>query len=223
MLNEVIGNFLPAAVAVALSPVPIIAVILMLSTPKARTDGPAFALGWIVGLSAVTVVVATLAGGADSSSSTNDAVGWIQVALGVLFLWMAHGQWRKRPRPGEVPSMPAWMATIDGFTPIKSLGIGVLLSGVNPKNLALSLSAGVAIAQAGLSTSDAAIAIAVFVAIGSITVVGSVLFALVAPRAASKPLATMKEFMSTHNVVIMMIILVVLGAKLIGDGLSTLG
>ncbi len=45
-----IGDLLPSAVGVALSPVPIIAVILMLGTPKARSNGPAFAVGWVAGL-----------------------------------------------------------------------------------------------------------------------------------------------------------------------------
>ena len=42
---QTIGDFLPAAVAVALSPIPIVAVVLMLGTPRARSNGPAFALG----------------------------------------------------------------------------------------------------------------------------------------------------------------------------------
>ncbi len=44
-----------------------------------------------------------------------------------------------------------------------------------------------------------------FVVLGSVTVVGSVLFYLVASTRAAKPLATIKEFMSDHNAVIMMV------------------
>ena len=49
-MGPVIGDFLPAAIGVAISPIPIIAVILMLLTPRARTNGPAFLVGWIVAL-----------------------------------------------------------------------------------------------------------------------------------------------------------------------------
>lgn len=38
----------------ALSPLPIIAVVLMLTTPQARVNGPAFVAGWLAGL-AVTL------------------------------------------------------------------------------------------------------------------------------------------------------------------------
>jgi hypothetical protein len=48
------------------------------------------------------------------------------------------------------------------------------------------------------------------------------LFYLVATERAAAPLAQIKQFMSEHNVVIMMVVLVVLGAKLIGQGIAGL-
>ena len=80
------------------------------------------------------------------------------------------------------------MAAIDGFTAGKSLGLGALLSGVNPKNLALTLASAASIAQAGLSNGQSAIAVAVFVVIGSLTVAGPVLFFVIAPSRAAEPL-----------------------------------
>ena len=223
MLSEAIGNLLPAAVGVGLSPIPIVAVILMLGTPKARSNGPAFAIGWVLGLTVVCVVVLAVAGGADDpDSTTSDSVHWLQIALGLAFLAMARRQWKKRPKRGEAPTMPKWMETVDRFTPGRSFVFGVLLSAVNPKNLALTLAAGAAIAQAGLSAADDAIAVAVFVVIGSVSVAGLVVFSLLGGKHATRPLASIKEFMEDHNAVIMMIVLLVLGAKLLGDGLPQL-
>lgn len=224
MLFEAIGAVLPFAVGVALSPIPIVAVILMLGTPRARTNGPAFALGWLLGLTAASVVVLLLSSGTGSSSSTTaDTVNWMQLAVGVLFLVLAAKQWRSRPRHGEPPTMPKWMASIDAVAPPRAFVLGVLLSGVNPKNLALAAAAGAAIGQAGLDGLDDAVAIGVFVALGSLTVVGSVLAFLVAPRATAAPLGAIREFMTEHNSGIMMVLLIVLGAKLVGDGLGVLG
>ena len=59
-----------------------------------------------------------------------------------------------------------------------------------------------------------------FVAIGSATVAGAVLFYLAAPATAARPLAATKQFMSDNNAVIMMVVLLLLGAKLLGDGLA---
>jgi hypothetical protein len=56
-VGQAIGQILPLAVGVGLSPIPIIAVVVMLGTPRARANGPAFMVGWLVGLSLVGLVV----------------------------------------------------------------------------------------------------------------------------------------------------------------------
>jgi hypothetical protein len=222
-MGEVIGDLLPSAIGVALSPVPIIAVILMLGTPRARANGPAFAAGWVAGLTIVSVVVLLLAGDADDGDSgTSTAVDVIKLAIGVLFLLLAFKQWQGRPRPGIPPAEPKWMAAVDGFTAGRSLVVGAALSGANPKNLALTLAAAASIAQGGLDAGGDAVSIAVYVALGSLTVAGPVIYFMLAGERAAKPLSTIKDFMAAHNAVIMMVILLVLGAKLLGGGIAGL-
>jgi len=222
MLTDVIGNVLPAAAAVALSPIPIVAIVLVLGSPRARTAGPAFAIGWVIGLGAVSVAVTLLASGAsEQDSAAADGVRWGLAAIGVLFLLMAFRQWRKRPQPGEQAEMPRWMASVSSVTWPRALGLGLLLSAANPKNLALTVAASASIAQAGLETGETLLADAVFVAIGSITVVGAVLFALVAPRRSVGPLERVRGFMAEHNTAIMIVLLLVLGVKFLGDALGT--
>ena len=223
MLTQAIGDFLPAAVAVALSPIPIVAVVLVLGTPRARSSGSAFAVGWVAGLAAVSVIVVVVLGGAgDPDSGPATGADWLKIGIGVLFLLMAAKQWRTRPKAGTEPATPSWMASLDSLTPLKALGLGAALSGANPKNLALTLAASASIAQAGLDTTDTAIAVAIFVAIGSVTVVGAVLAYLVAHDRVAGPLATIGGFMLANNNVIMMVLLLVLGAKLLGDGVAGL-
>jgi threonine/homoserine/homoserine lactone efflux protein len=222
-VGQAIGDLLPSAVGVALSPVPIIAVILMLGTPRARSNGPAFAVGWVLGLVVVSVIVLAAASGADDpDSGASTSADTVKLVLGLVFLVMALRQWRGRPREGEEPTMPKWMSALDEFGAGKSFGLGAVLSGVNPKNLALTLAAAASIAQARLDGAESAAAVAVFVVLASLTVAGPVIFFLLAGDAASKPLASIKAFMSEHNAVIMMVVLLVLGAKLLGTGISGL-
>ena len=223
MLSQAIGNLLPSAIGVALSPIPIIAVILVLATPRARSDGPAFAWGWIAGMVVVSVVVLLVFSSADTNSTTSDSIDWGKVALGVLFFALARREWRRRPRPGEAAEMPKWMQTVDQMPPGRAFILGAALSGLNPKNLALTLAAAASVAQAGLSTGDQVIAVAVFVAIASISVVGPVLWYVIAPHSAAKPLEAVKQFMAEHNAVIMCVSLLGLGAKLLGDGIGGVG
>ncbi len=52
-MGQAIGGSLPLAIGIAVSPIPIIAVVLMLTTPVARVNGPAFVLGWLLGLGVI--------------------------------------------------------------------------------------------------------------------------------------------------------------------------
>jgi threonine/homoserine/homoserine lactone efflux protein len=219
MSSGLVLDLLPIAAAVALSPIPIVAVVLVLGSPAARRSGPAFALGWVLGLTAVSVIVVFVLGGAsDPASDTAHAVNWGKVGLGALFLAMAARQWRKRPKEGEETEMPKWMAGVDSMTPGRALVLGAALSGANPKNLALTLTAAASIAQAGLSDADELLAVAIFVLLGSITVAGSVLFFVVDATRAARPLAWIKAFMTKNNATIMSIVLLVLGVKVLLDG-----
>jgi hypothetical protein len=222
-MGDVIGDLLPSAIGVALSPVPIIAVILMLGTPRARATGPAFAAGWVLGLTIVSVVVLLVTGDADDvDSGTSTAVDVVKLGIGLLFLLLALKQWQGRPRPGVDPAEPKWMAAVDGFTAGRSLVLGAALSGVNPKNLALTLAAAASIAQGGLDARGDAVSIAVFVVLGSLSVAGPVVYFTFAGERAAKPLSTIKDFMAAHNAVIMMVVFVILAAKLVGAGIAGL-
>jgi threonine/homoserine/homoserine lactone efflux protein len=220
VLNEAIGSVLPAAVAVALSPIPIVAVIVMLGTRRARINGPAFAVGWITGLSVVIAVALMVLGNAPSKSTTESSVQWGTLVLGLALVALAVRQWRHRPRRGDADELPAWVSRVDSFTPVRSLAAGVVLSAANPKNLALTLAASGVIATADLDAADQVWAAVTFVAIASCSVVGLVLAALVAPRATSHPLDAIREYMAKHSSVIMAVILLLIGAKLVGDAIA---
>lgn len=223
MLIDAIGDLLPLAVAVALSPIPIVAVVLVLASRRARSNGPLFAVGWIVGLALVSVVVvAVLDPGVDEVSSTSTLVDVVRVAGGLALLAMGLRQWSKRPRADDEPVTPTWTSTIDTASPGRAFVLGTALSGANPKNLILTIAAGATIAQANLSTRDAALAVTVFVAIGSISVIGAVVAFVVAPQRTAAPLSSIKDFMIRNNAVIMMVVLLVIGANVLGNGLSGL-
>ena len=76
-MGQAIGGSLALAVGIALSPIPIIAVVLMLTSQKARVNGPAFVLGWLIGLGVVGAIVLALAGpGGASRSPVPRPRGW---------------------------------------------------------------------------------------------------------------------------------------------------
>jgi len=221
-MGNAIGQTLSLAVGVALSPVPIIAVILMLVTPKARSNGPAFVAGWLVGLAIVGTIVLLVAGPANANDDGEPAT-WVDVlklVLGLLLARIALRQWQARPHDGEEAPTPKWMGAIEAFSPVKAAGAGAVLAGANPKNLLLAVGAAAAIAQTGIPGGEQAVAYAVFALIGTIGVGVPVVIYFAMGDRAGPILDRLKAWMAQHNAVIMAVICLIIGAKLIGDAIS---
>jgi hypothetical protein len=223
-MGNVIGDILPLAIGVAISPVPIIAVILMLFTKRAKPNSMAFLGGWVLGLVIIGSIVLIIAsiGEFDPDSGESTASAAIRLVLGLLFIAIALKQWKGRPQPGYEPKTPKWMAAIESFTPLKALGLAALLSGVNPKNLALTLAAAVTIAQAELGTGQAIVSLVIFIIIASISVAAPVLIYLTIGEKASKTLDGWKTWLTANNTTVMFVLLLVLGVLLLGKGISGL-
>jgi threonine/homoserine/homoserine lactone efflux protein len=224
VLTNAIGELLPAAMAVALSPFPIIAIVLLLATPRARANGAAFTLGWVVGLAALTTIALLVSEGSDAADGTSATwIDWLRVVGGALMLVLAGKKWRTRPRAGEQVPMPGWMKSFETASPRRSLVLGLGLAGVNFKNIALAGSAASSITDLVADGHDVVVSAAVFVVLGSLSVLGALVYFLVGGSRAAAPLERVKEFMLANNSVIMMVILLLLGANILGNGIAAVG
>jgi hypothetical protein len=196
--------------------------VLVLATPRGKANGPAFVLGWIVGLVIVGTIVLLVAG-AVSASHNGQLKTWVsvlKVVLGLALLLVALRQWRGRPRGDTEPELPGWMKTIDTLTPVKSAGLGALLAGPNPKNLLLTIAAAAAIAQAGISAGDQVIVFAIFAVLAPLGpgIPLGIYYAL-GDRSA-KVLGDLRTWMIANNQAIMAVLCLVIAAKLIGDAIA---
>lgn len=224
-MTDAIGQSLSFAVGVAISPMPIIAIVLMLSTPRARSNGPAFVAGWLAGIAIVGTAVLLLAGGADASEQGQPAdwVSVLKLVLAALLVVVAVRQWRGRPRGDQEPEMPAWMETIDSFTVAKAAAFGLLLSGVNPKNLLLIIAGAAAIAQTGTSAGSQAVALIVFAVVATAGTGAPLVIYFALGRRSAQTLSDLKDWMARNNAAIMAAVCLIIAAKLLGDAISGLG
>jgi threonine/homoserine/homoserine lactone efflux protein len=222
-MGAVIGEILSLALGIAISPIPVIVAILMLLSPNARTTSVGFLVGWIAG-TVVAVVAVTLLSALlpeDDSDASNPVKGTIGLALGVLLILLAAKQWRARPRGPAEPGLPKWMSAIDTMTPVKGLGLGLLLSALNPKNLIMAAGAGIAIGGSDLGNGQTVVVIAVFTAIAASTVAVPVIGYLVAADRMAEPLDTLRGWLVRENTVVMAILLLVIGVVMIGKGIGS--
>src|SRR6266436_4287540 len=81
VVGPAIGQMLSSAVGVAISPLPLIVLILMLATPRGRANGVAFTLAWMVALAVVGLVMLVIGGGAHDGGETATWTYWLKLAM----------------------------------------------------------------------------------------------------------------------------------------------
>lgn len=215
------GDILPFATVVALSPFTVIAVVLMLLSPRPIVTGVGFTIGLFGALTLVAGVTAAVAAlipeGEDGPSPV---LGLLTIALGVTCIVLGIRQWRARPRGDDDTELPKWMAGLDNVTVTKALTLGLLIGGPKPKSLVLSIGAGVTIAYHLDDPVDAAIIVVLYALVASSSALVLVLLTLLNRSGMASVLDNLRAWLITHNTALITIILLVIGTVLIGTGLG---
>ena len=135
-MNDVIGETLPLALGVAISPIPIIAAILMLLSPRRKEpvwdSCSGGCSGVLVAVVAFTFLASVLPRGGRQRPSRSPARSRPS-SWAALLLVLAIKQWRSRPAGDAEPPLPHWMQAIDTMTAGRALVLGFLLSGAEPE------------------------------------------------------------------------------------------
>lgn len=213
-----IADLLPLAIGVALSPIPVVAAILMLLSANAGRASAGFALGWVTGIVTVTglVTAAAASGLMRSASEPSVAASVVKTAMGLLLVYIAVRQWGSR----KDDSIPGWMKAIDELGVAKAAGFGLLVSLLNPKNLLLCITAGVTIGTAGLNPGGTAAALTVFVLLGAASVLVPVGGYAVAADQLRGALARLKNWLQANNHTVIAVVFMVMGTTAFAKGVT---
>jgi hypothetical protein len=209
--------------AIALSPVPMVCIVLVLLSDRPVRAGLAFATGWVGALAITTGLVAWLTDtvAEDNTEGARDGVDVVQLAVGILFAVLAVRYWRRRPEPGVPPPRPAIVdriVTLSGPALILT-GAGAVLA--NVKNLPLLVSAGSYLGGSGLSSGPLIAAVAIFVAAASLTVLTPLLaVGITGPEKSARTLKSIEAWLLTNLNTITVTLLTILAIVLIGRGLD---
>lgn len=100
---HLLAELLTIGIGIAISPLAIVAVILMATSGKGRTNGTAFVLGCYAFAAAfvgLCVLLGRSAGTEDAGSDAHVTVDIVEIVLGVVLLVLAVLQWRNRNHTG---------------------------------------------------------------------------------------------------------------------------
>lgn len=219
---EAFGSVLPFAVAVALSPFPIIAVVIVLLSPTGKSAGLAFLAGRVLGVAVVVGVFAAISDLVERSDEASPAVAVARVLAGAGLVVLAVRKWPGWTRTEKEPELPRWMSAMQGSSPGRAARVAILLSVANPKELLLGVGAGFTIGSTGLPLGATLAVAAAYTVIACVSVAVPVVAFLVAPDRLRGRLEQLRVLLVRHNAAIMSVLLLVIGAALIGGGLSDL-
>jgi hypothetical protein len=231
-MGQAIGDILPMAVGVAISPVPIIAIVLMLGTPSARSNGPAFTLGWLIGLAVAGGILLALASG-NAQEDGDEPATWVSVVkllFGVLFVLIAARTWHSRPRGGERRPCRTGCRRSTDSGPGRPSGWAFSSrpstqeSGLDNRRRRGNRASGHLDRRGNrnISTGEEIGTLAIFILIGSLSILAPLAIYFALGDRATTILGESKDWMAANNATIMTVLLLVLGAKLLGDGIAGL-
>lgn len=224
---EVLGVLLPLSIGVAFSSVPIMAMIVILLSPRGRASGFAYLVGYAFGLALVTVGftagIRALPDGDDPPS-----VFWIGIAeivLGaafVVFAFLSFAHVRRRMRAtGLSPSAPAWLRRAGELGPAPAFAVGLALN-LRPKALVIATAAALALNSGDLNPVTWLIDTAIYLAIGLSTVAAPVIVVLRSGERARAALERARDWLERNSYIVTSIVVFMVGVVLIGDGLTRL-
>ncbi len=221
-MRQVIGAVLPFAIVVMVSPINIVAAILLLFSKRPLLNASCYLGGFVVGLAAVVGGLTAVAGAVhlDPGSDRSRGASALLLALGAGLIVVAIGKFRGRPGPDDPASLPGWMDGIAGFGPGRSLAVGAGVGAGNPKNIAVAVGTAVAVSSAALPAGQQVVVLAVYVVLASLGVAAPIFAVLFLGDRSDAVLDGWKAWLTRNNTAMMAVIYLFFGVYLIGKNLG---
>jgi hypothetical protein len=219
-VSSVVGLMLPFATAVALSPIPIAAVILTTLSLHPGIGGRVFVVGWALGLLIAVIVLSLVIGLLGLAMDGRAAL--VRALLGILLLVFAAERATAGRGTRYDPDAATWVGGLDRLPADRAFAMGVVQAALDPRKLVVVAAVAMIFSAAQLSLTDALIATLVFGVIGSI---GVALPLVVSHRSGSAGRARMEAARARlleDNTTIQAVTSLILGALLIGQALAGL-
>lgn len=221
MLNA-IGEFLPLALGMTLSPLPLIAIVFLLLSAQGTARSLGFMAGRLIGIALMLTVLTLAAEALPESREATVFGGLLKILLGLGLIYVAVRKWRKRPQGETEPTVPGWMSSLDTISTPRAFGMALVLTVLNPKELAFTLGAAISIGAAHQQPGAIIVLGLLYILISGASVLAPVILHLVAPERAQSVLGSAQAWLMRHQSTVVGVVLLALGVVLVSDGLSYL-
>lgn len=214
------GEALLLALGVALSPLPLLA-ILLLSGNRPRVTATAFWLAWVGGVAGATIVCVLAV---ELSDVTDSQPVWLAVAellVGSAFLILG-GRIALRGGRAFGGDPQAWIGALDRSGPFQAAGLALLLSCANPKNLALILGAAVLMVEATGGGRELTVSAGAFVVVAASGVSLPLAAHSVFPERLEPHLLGLRRTLARRGRVLVMLLGFGIGALFVAEGIRAL-
>lgn len=212
-----LGQTLPYALGILLSPLPVIPVLFMLLGPRPRQSSIGYAVGWCCGIAFATEIFVLISVFISTIESTPHWVSWVVIALGIALLLLAIQRWSVRHKPQP---LPGWMTALETATPAKAFGLGFVVSIVSSP--VFLIGAGLTIGTASQSAAQDAFDVLTFTAIASGLVILPVVLYLVAGKSVASILLASKQWLERNYATVSTVILFAFGVLILMKGIGKL-
>lgn len=211
----------PMALGIALSPAPVLAVIVLLMTPQAKSSAPAFLTGWLLAILGIGTFIIFLPGVVASHGGLSDTTGIVKVLLGFILIILAIPVWIKRPKSNDPFRAPKIFKGIDNFGMGKSFIAGFLTSGLSIKIIALTASGAAHIDTTDLVDHiETLVGVFIFSLVASFTLILPIIVYFLSPKKMKLFAEKFKTFLIKYYTIIIVTMLLVFGLVLIYIGLN---
>jgi threonine/homoserine/homoserine lactone efflux protein len=210
------------ALALAVQPWSVLAAVLLVTSEGGVAKTMAYVAGWVLALAAVAAATIALYPETPQAAASAAWTSWVEIAAGIaLGGWLLLRSRRRDASEPEAPpsssqppgSQPKWMARLDSMSLFPAFVLGAFLP-----NYAIVVAAVGDVVQAGLSRTQAAVVLILFIAVASAGVAAPLLLLVFRRQDAPRIYGTWRVWLIANGQRVLTVVLVVVAVLLVGKG-----
>jgi len=225
-MAELILSLVPLAVAAALQPPQVIALVVLLQTRRGAVNGLAYILGMIVFRLLLGGIFWVLLSSVEKTVETRGGnfsllVGTFIFSLGILML--VHALRRGFSAQGADEATASWLDQLDNVTPFRAALVGVAFLALDPKDWLVDISVINLIAEADLFRMESLLAFLVYILMAQSLLLIPLILSLFFPQRTQSGLTRFTGWMKRQERAIEVVFALIFGLLFLQIGLEIIG